>query len=766
MTALARRRRPSPVPCSSAGVGVALALALGPAGGRSCWSRRSCVIGCGRAAAQAASSSPRVLRQRRRHAAAARGSGHDVAARDRSPPTTSSSSPGSSPRPPTSRCTRPTGAVGRPRGSTARRSSISPRRWGQRRDRRGEGRAVQPWAGLPLGAGAPASDARSRCCRHDRGVRRAGERPAADRADRRAPVRREGDGTEFSSIRPFHSGDRMRRINWRVSLRTGALHVVSTRVGGGHRGPAPDRRRAGRLRRLAGASTATSPASTSRCGRPRRSPSSTSGRATGCRCAWSAPAASTSGTAPARRHLRRILGQLARDPARRPARRGGRADRLPDRRRHHGGGAQPDALRRHGDADRPAAAAGPAGDRGRHPARGRRAVGVVRHRPGDRGAGLADAADRAAATCWSASPRPAARWCRGAARAPSRRCVRRLARRAQLPRAGAPVIARSHPAAGGRCALVIVARADWSRCWPRSPQGYAPPSWVVVVVAVFSFALRGACPSTTSAAAALAHGGGLVGGRRPATVLPLASIAAAAALLAAHLAGDRWRRTVRRGWLPTGRPSLLWAAPRRAALGGRAGRLARGRRRRRARHVRVVLGGRAGGRRWRGRGGRGASTRRRATGGCEPVALDHEQYVELVLRLRRAGAARPGHDVRRDRGGGRAGRRRRRAAAGRLGDGAARRARCRGGASSAPTARCRRATTSRRGSTTSRRARRCDRPPGNVDLKRGVLAGRPPLDVEPSGEPGQAPSGRSPRVGSPARPRPDPRRPRGRPCRC
>jgi uncharacterized protein (DUF58 family) len=41
---------------------------------------------------------------------------------------------------------------------------------------------------------------------------------------------REGDGTEFSSIRRFHSGDRLRRINWRVSLRHGDLHVVSTRA--------------------------------------------------------------------------------------------------------------------------------------------------------------------------------------------------------------------------------------------------------------------------------------------------------------------------------------------------------------------------------------------------------------------------------------------------------------------------------------------------------------------------------------------------------
>jgi uncharacterized protein (DUF58 family) len=40
--------------------------------------------------------------------------------------------------------------------------------------------------------------------------------------------RREGDGTEFSSIRHFHAGDRLRRINWRVSLRQGSLHVEST----------------------------------------------------------------------------------------------------------------------------------------------------------------------------------------------------------------------------------------------------------------------------------------------------------------------------------------------------------------------------------------------------------------------------------------------------------------------------------------------------------------------------------------------------------
>lgn len=42
--------------------------------------------------------------------------------------------------------------------------------------------------------------------------------------------RRNGDGTEFSGIRAFHAGDRLRRINWRVSLRTGELNVVTTRA--------------------------------------------------------------------------------------------------------------------------------------------------------------------------------------------------------------------------------------------------------------------------------------------------------------------------------------------------------------------------------------------------------------------------------------------------------------------------------------------------------------------------------------------------------
>lgn len=40
--------------------------------------------------------------------------------------------------------------------------------------------------------------------------------------------RRSGTGSEFAGIRPFQSGDRLRRIHWPSSLRTGSLNVTQT----------------------------------------------------------------------------------------------------------------------------------------------------------------------------------------------------------------------------------------------------------------------------------------------------------------------------------------------------------------------------------------------------------------------------------------------------------------------------------------------------------------------------------------------------------
>ncbi len=106
---------------------------------------------------------------------------------------------------------------------------LSPRRWG-RRQLGAEGVALTSgWAGFRSGV-----------------VTLGGQEmfvlparaPYDSRAEAPAPVglvgahrsRRNGSGTEFSGIRPFASGDRLRRIQWRTSLRTGALHVVTTRA--------------------------------------------------------------------------------------------------------------------------------------------------------------------------------------------------------------------------------------------------------------------------------------------------------------------------------------------------------------------------------------------------------------------------------------------------------------------------------------------------------------------------------------------------------
>ena len=105
---------------------------------------------------------------------------------------------------------------------------IRPTRWGSRRIGPALVVASSAWAGF-------------RC------VPKAGERtrtlvalPQTSRFDASAPpVRtpglvgvnrspRPGSGTEFASIRPFQPGDRLRRIHWAQSLRTGTLHVTST----------------------------------------------------------------------------------------------------------------------------------------------------------------------------------------------------------------------------------------------------------------------------------------------------------------------------------------------------------------------------------------------------------------------------------------------------------------------------------------------------------------------------------------------------------
>lgn len=106
---------------------------------------------------------------------------------------------------------------------------LSPRRWGRRMLGEENVALYTPWAGFRYGP-----------------VTRGGQpvrvlpttAPYDSRAEAPHPLglvgsnrsRRAGSGTELAGIRPFLAGDRLRRINWRVSLRTGALHVVTTRA--------------------------------------------------------------------------------------------------------------------------------------------------------------------------------------------------------------------------------------------------------------------------------------------------------------------------------------------------------------------------------------------------------------------------------------------------------------------------------------------------------------------------------------------------------
>jgi uncharacterized protein (DUF58 family) len=105
---------------------------------------------------------------------------------------------------------------------------VSPRRWGRRRMGDEKVGLTSSWGGFrwgPVHVGGSEVWSLPTTAPYD------------SRAEAPQPVglvganrsRRFGDGSEFGGIRGFHAGDRLRRINWRVSLRTGELHVVTTR---------------------------------------------------------------------------------------------------------------------------------------------------------------------------------------------------------------------------------------------------------------------------------------------------------------------------------------------------------------------------------------------------------------------------------------------------------------------------------------------------------------------------------------------------------
>ena len=113
-------------------------------------------------------------------------------------------------------------------GTAAVDLEVGPRRWGRRELGHEKVGLTSAWGGFRWGPVPVHGNALTVL---------PGTAPFDSRAEVPQPLglvgahrsQRTGEGTEFSGIRPFQAGDRLRRINWRVSLRSESLHVVSTR---------------------------------------------------------------------------------------------------------------------------------------------------------------------------------------------------------------------------------------------------------------------------------------------------------------------------------------------------------------------------------------------------------------------------------------------------------------------------------------------------------------------------------------------------------
>ncbi len=104
--------------------------------------------------------------------------------------------------------------------------SISPRRWGVRPVGSGLVAATSRWGGYRWGPDLLPD--RTIVALPEVGVFTSGESPHPVGLIGQNRSRRGGDGAEFWTIRPFQPGDRLRRVNWRTTLRTGEVHAVGS----------------------------------------------------------------------------------------------------------------------------------------------------------------------------------------------------------------------------------------------------------------------------------------------------------------------------------------------------------------------------------------------------------------------------------------------------------------------------------------------------------------------------------------------------------
>lgn len=123
----------------------------------------------------------------------------------------------------------PAGRISRMRSSGLPDLSISPRRWGRRSIGLEKIALTTGWAGYRFGpVSVNATEMRILPATEPYDSRAENPKPMGLVGEHRSS--RAGSGTEFAGIRAFEVGDRLRRINWRVSTRTGNLHVTTSRA--------------------------------------------------------------------------------------------------------------------------------------------------------------------------------------------------------------------------------------------------------------------------------------------------------------------------------------------------------------------------------------------------------------------------------------------------------------------------------------------------------------------------------------------------------